>query len=68
MKESSRQLVASEVARDQLNSELEYLRLQLQDGHQWQAEKQVLPPSTFLSASPFLLPFLIPTTWGDKIS
>ncbi|CAI8009759.1 hypothetical protein GBAR_LOCUS6524 [Geodia barretti] len=42
MKESSRELVASEVAREQLSSELESLRLQLREGGQWQTDRQAL--------------------------
>ena len=55
MKESSRELVASEVAREQLSSELESLRLQLREGGQWQTDRQVLS----LSLPPFLSQFLI---------
>ena len=55
MKESSRELVASEVAREQMNSELESLRLQLREGGQWQTDRQVLS----LSLPPFLSQFLI---------
>ena len=62
MKESSRELVASEVAREQLSSELESLRLQLQEGEQWQTDKQVLslspPPSLLFLISLPPLPFL----------
>ena len=47
VKESNRQLTASELGRDQLNSDLESLRLQLMESQQWQAEKKV----NFLSHS-----------------
>ena len=41
LREASRQLSLSELSREQLNSELEALRLKVQDGHQWETEKQV---------------------------
>ena len=41
LREASRQLSLSELSREQLNSELEALRLQVQDGHHWETEKQV---------------------------
>ena len=41
LRETSRQLSLSELSREQLNSELEALRLQVQNGHHWETEKQV---------------------------
>ena len=41
LREVSRQLSLSELAREKLSSELEVLKLQAQDGQQWETEKQV---------------------------
>ena len=41
LRETSRQLSLSELSREQLNSELESLKLQVQNGHHWETEKQV---------------------------
>ena len=41
VREMSRQLSLSELGREQLSSDLEALRLQVQDGQHWETEKQV---------------------------
>ena len=41
LRELSRQFSVSELSRGQLSSDLEALRLQLQDGQKWETEKQV---------------------------
>ena len=41
LREVSRQLSLSELAREKVSSELEVLKLQAQDGQQWETEKQV---------------------------
>ena len=42
LREVSRQLSLSELAREKVSSELEVLKLQAQDGQQWETEKQVI--------------------------
>ena len=42
LREMSRHLSVSELNREQLSSELETLKLQLEDGQHWQTEKKVI--------------------------